>query len=160
MDLAALAMDLDFAMRLLRGRIRAESGVDAEGLSRPQLTALYRVVREGPITTSELAALEYMRPQSMAQTLAGLEKAGLVQRSPDPTDGRRILLSGTEPGSELVTDLLGLHARWLSAAIAEELAPEEQEELAGAVKLIGRLVDSTVGPVVSTRRRGAHGGAR
>ncbi|MEU3711228.1 MarR family winged helix-turn-helix transcriptional regulator [Streptomyces catenulae] len=160
MDLAALAMDLDFAMRLLRGRIRAESGVEAEGLSRPQLTALYRVVREGPITTSELAALEYMRPQSMAQTLTGLEEAGLIRRTPDEHDGRRILLSGTERGSELVTDLLGLHARWLSAAIADELSPDEQEQLASAVKLMGRLVDSTVGPVVSMRRRGVHGGAR
>ncbi|MEV0280496.1 MarR family transcriptional regulator [Streptomyces sp. NPDC050610] len=160
MDLAALAMDLDFAIRRLRGRIRTESGVDAEGLSRTQLTALYRVVHEGPITTSGLAAMEYMRPQSMAQTVTGLEEAGLVRRSSDPADGRRVLLSGTERGIELVTELLGLHARWLSAAIAEELAPEEQEELASAVRLIGRLVDSKVGPVRSARHEGAHGGDR
>ncbi|MGW7574545.1 MarR family winged helix-turn-helix transcriptional regulator [Streptomyces sp. NPDC054765] len=160
MDLAALAMDLDFAMRRLRGRIRAESGVDAEGWSRPQLTALYRVVHEGPITTSELAAMEYMRPQSMAQTVWGLEQGGLVERSPDPADGRRALLSGTERGKALVDDLLGLHARWLRAAIADELDPDEQEALAAAVKMVNRLADSAVPPVVAARGRGARGGAR
>ncbi|MGK4585101.1 MarR family winged helix-turn-helix transcriptional regulator [Kitasatospora sp. HPMI-4] len=160
MDLTALATDLDFAIRRLRGRIRAESGVDAEGLSRPQLTALYRVVHEGPVTTSELAATEYMRPQSMKQTLLGLEQSGLIQRSPDPADGRRVLLSGTPRGRELVTQLLGLHARWLSEAIAGELKPEEQETLAAAVRLIERLADSAAQPAAALPRRGGRGGTR
>ncbi|MFC3584833.1 MarR family transcriptional regulator [Streptantibioticus rubrisoli] len=47
----------------------------------------------GPISTSELAASEYMRTQSMAQTFPELEKGGLVQRTPDPRDGRRMLIS-------------------------------------------------------------------
>ncbi|MCQ4043065.1 hypothetical protein NON19_13760 [Streptomyces rubrisoli] len=34
-----------------------------------------------------------MRTQSMAQTFPELEKGGLVQRTPDPRDGRRMLIS-------------------------------------------------------------------
>ena len=160
MDVAALAVDLDFAMRGLRARIRAESGVGTEGLSRGQLTALYRVVHEGPITTSELAAVEYVRPQSMAQTLSALEETGLIQRSSDPTDGRRVLLSGTRRGSEMVTRLLGLYALWLRETISEELDSEEQEVLAAAVKLINRLAGSPAAPTMAGRRRHVPGERR
>jgi DNA-binding MarR family transcriptional regulator len=143
-DVTALAVRLDFSMRRLRSRVRAESGADGTGWTRPQLTALYRVVNEGPITTSELAAAEYMRPQSMAQTVAELEKGGLVERSPDPTDGRKVLIAGSKHGVELVDGVLAHHGRWLRQAILDELDEEEQQALAIAVELVNRLADSAV----------------
>lgn len=70
MDVVALTLKLDLAVRRLGSRARAESGwrswVDAT-----QLAALCRVVDDGPIT-SELAAAEYMRSRSIAQTVAEL----------------------------------------------------------------------------------------
>lgn len=158
--MSALAVDLDLAMRRLRSRVRAESGVDEAGWSRPQLAALYRVVNDGPLSISELAACEYMRPQSMAQTVSELEKGDLVERSPDPADGRRVLISATPRGSELVGSLLALHGRWLRQAILEELDEEEQRILAAAVKLVGRLADSPVAPLETPRGRRTREGAK
>ena len=60
---------------------------------------LARLEREGPATTSALAAAERVRPQSMAQTLAELGAAGLVGADGRiRTDGRQILIELTERG--------------------------------------------------------------
>ena len=48
--------------------------------------------------SSDLAAAERVRPQSMAQTVAELEAAGLRQPRPDPDDGRRALARADRRG--------------------------------------------------------------
>src|SRR6201989_343826 len=81
--------------RLVR-RLRAEGGQPPVG----QMAVLGRLDREGPASTSDLAAAERMRPQSMAQTVRDLESAGLVSRRPDPGDARRMLVELTPAGLE------------------------------------------------------------
>ena len=81
--------------RVIR-RLRAEGGQPPVG----QMAVLGRLDREGPASTSDLAAAERMRPQSMAQTVRDLESAGLVSRRPDPDDGRRALVELTPAGLE------------------------------------------------------------
>ncbi|HEY2439035.1 MAG TPA: hypothetical protein VGI07_02325 [Solirubrobacteraceae bacterium] len=46
--------------------------------------------------THRLISDEHATPQPMAQTVAGLERAGLVIRQPDPTDGRNRLVCLTD----------------------------------------------------------------
>jgi DNA-binding MarR family transcriptional regulator len=104
-----------------------------------QASVLSRLDREGPQTTSALAAAERVRPQSMAHTLAELETAGLIRRRPDPGDGRRIHIELTEGGRERVLEERGKREDWLAAAIAAELSAEEQRTLLAAVPLLRRL---------------------
>ncbi|WP_372346548.1 MarR family transcriptional regulator [Streptomyces sp. KL116D] len=49
-----------------------------------------------PASASDLAAIEGVRPQSMAKTVIALEQAGIDRRSQDPDDGRRQLVALTE----------------------------------------------------------------
>ncbi len=49
-----------------------------------QVSALVWIDGEGPSTTSKLAALEHVRPQSMAHTVGQLEAAGLITRTRRP----------------------------------------------------------------------------
>src|SRR5215213_1008035 len=94
---ADLAHELrDTIGRLVR-RLRLEPGPPA-----PQLTVLSRLEREGAASVSDLAAAERMRPQSMAQTVGDLERAGLVARRPDPADRRRQFVELTAAGAELL----------------------------------------------------------
>ena len=102
-------------------------------------TVLARLEREGPATTSSLAAAERVRPQSMAQTLAELETAGLIERRPDPRDGRRNQVELTPEGRERVLEGRGRREDWLAAAIAAELSPEEQRTVLAAIPLLQRL---------------------
>src|ERR1044072_8308935 len=95
-EVGPLASDLRVVVGQLIRRLRAEQG----RFSISQGAVLGRLDREGPQSVSDLAAAERVRPQSMAQTVADLESAGLVDRSPDPDDGRRALVSLTAAGNE------------------------------------------------------------
>ena len=103
---------------------------------------LARLEREGPATTSALAAAERVRPQSMAQTIAELGAAGLVARSPDPTDGRQILIELTERGRTTLAEERARREGWLANAIESELTAGEQETLLQALPILRRLAQS------------------
>ncbi|MFJ3672452.1 MarR family winged helix-turn-helix transcriptional regulator [Streptomyces sp. NPDC090106] len=152
---ADLALELVRSMDRLRGRIRSETGMHTGPWSRSQLAALYRVVSGPPATTSDLAAAEYMKPQSMSQTLAALEKNGLVTRSPDPADGRRMLVSATQRGREEAERWLAARENWLTAAIEHTLTAKEQSALPALAAILERLADSDA---VSAPRRGRGSG--
>jgi DNA-binding MarR family transcriptional regulator len=135
-DTTQLAGELRVVLGQLMRRLRAE-----HGFSLAQGSVLGRLDRDGPATVSDLAAAERIRPQSMAQTVTDLESDGLVARSPDPTDGRRILVALTDAGrATLAADRLKREG-WLAGSIDEELSDEEQHLLANAVPLMRRLLD-------------------
>ncbi|MEV7970775.1 MarR family transcriptional regulator [Sphaerisporangium sp. NPDC088356] len=50
------------------------------------------------VTASELASAEGVRHRSMTATVASLIALGLVERRPDPDDGRRLLIGLTAEG--------------------------------------------------------------
>src|SRR6201996_9087297 len=92
----ALAGELRIGVgMLLRRRRQAPTGDD---LTLPEGSALARLDRYGPSTASELAKREQISPQSMGATTAALEARGLIERTADPGDGRRQILSPTEAG--------------------------------------------------------------
>src|SRR5579862_7146812 len=68
----------------------------ADDLTLAETSALSRLDRGGPATSSDLAKLDRISPQSMGATIAALEQRGLVVRQRDPGDGRRIVLSVSE----------------------------------------------------------------
>ena len=137
LDVARSASELRVVLGQLVRRLRAE-----HNFAISHATVLGRLDREGPRTTSALAAAERVRPQSMAQTISELGAAGLVGRRPDPLDGRQILIELTDLGRQALTDERRRRDGWLAQAIATELTSEEREILARAVPLIRRLTQS------------------
>ena len=136
LDQAQLANDLRTAVSHLIRRFRAEAELPI-----PQLQALGLIARLGPRTTSQLAAHERMRPQSMAQTVSQLEESGLVERQPDPADGRQQLITLTPRGEASIADFRRTAEAWVADAVQTRLSASEQAELARGVELLGRLVD-------------------
>ena len=135
-DVALSASELRIVLGQLMRRLRAEHALPIS-----QGTVLARLEREGPATTSALAAAERVRPQSMAQTIAELGTAGLVARSPDPTDGRQILIELTELGRTTLAEERARREGWLASAIESELTAEEQETLFRSIALLCRLAE-------------------
>ena len=133
-QVATAASELRLVLGQLVRRLRAEYSFPVA-----QASVLSRLDLEGAQTTSGLAAADRVRPQSMAQTLAELETAGLIERRPDPADGRRVLIELTTLGRERVLEARGRREDWLAAAIADELDPQEQRTLLAAVPLLRRL---------------------
>nr|WP_202420692.1 MarR family transcriptional regulator [Actinomadura rayongensis] len=121
---------------LLR-RLR-QTKVDDE-LTPSQTAVLVRLDREGPATSSALAAAEGVRPQSMGAIVAALTERGLVVRAPDPADGRRVVLSLSDTGREGLRGVRRERSRRLTAALRDELTDDERALLAAAVPLLERV---------------------
>lgn len=138
-SLDAAVTDLSLAVGQLLRRLRAESNPD--GLTWSQTIALARLEKAGPTATAELARLESVKPQSMGATLAELEREGLVERQPHPTDGRQVLFALTDAGLEARRKRNAAKQKWLQAAIAR-LDPGERDTLSAAAVLIKRLSEA------------------
>ena len=134
--MAAAVTELTAAVGQLLRRLRSQANPNELNLS--QLSALARLDQQGATTTAELARTEAMKPQSMGTILASLEKEGLVQRQPHPTDGRQILFALTPAGAEVRRQRGAAKREWLLAAMAK-LEPAELETLLEAIPLIKRL---------------------
>src|SRR5882757_1303520 len=107
-DTARTASELRVVLGALLRRLRAENRFPIH-----HGAVLGRLDRQGPASVSDLAAAEKVRPQSMAQTVGELESDGLVERRPDPDDGRRALVELTTAGRETLEDDRSRRVGWL-----------------------------------------------
>ena len=133
---AALRVSVGMLLRRLR-QVRPD-----DELSLPESSALARLDRIGPATPGALAKVEQISPQSMGATLAALEARHLVERRPDPADGRRVVLSVTEAGLELLRNKRGARTEQLAQALSAGFTAAELRQLAEAAPLLERLAQS------------------
>jgi DNA-binding MarR family transcriptional regulator len=113
--------------------------IGAGELTLPERIALARLERDGRSTAARLARLEQISPQSMGATLGRLEASGLVARSNDPTDGRRVLLAVTRKGLRALHDRRSARTAQLATALQAEFTTAELEQLRVSVALLERL---------------------
>jgi DNA-binding MarR family transcriptional regulator len=135
-DATGVASELRLAISRLIRRLRAE-----HSFSISHAAVLGRLEREGARTASALALAERVKPQSMAQTISELSNELLVTRRPDPDDGRRTLIELTELGRATLARERARREDWLAHAIEDGLSPAEQQTLARAVPLLGRIAE-------------------
>lgn len=139
-----LALSLATGLRDVFGHFKRQFRHKAAigDLTVSQIAALSRLDRDGPATVTGLARAEGVRPQSMGATVAALEAIGLVGGAPDPDDGRQTIWSLTPACREWIR--LGRAARtdWLFHAIQKQLTPAEQQQLADAIGLLKRIIES------------------
>jgi DNA-binding MarR family transcriptional regulator len=141
-DVVDVAAALRDSIGLLRRRLRQVKAEGAAGgVTLPESAALVRLDRGGPATSSVLARQEQISPQSMGATLAGLEGRGLVGRQPDPLDGRRVVISITEAGRQVLRDRRDEHTQLLAGALAAGFTPDEVNVLRAAAPLLERLAE-------------------
>lgn len=135
-------MQLAEDLLVLHGRIRRTllTGKDDE-VTASQTAALGRLLRYGEQTVADLARAEGVRPQSMGATVQALEDLGLVERRPDPTDGRRALVRATETGSRAREEAWGTRTRVLADRLAG-LSDADRDTVARAIALLVPLTEA------------------
>lgn len=140
LDVSEVAGALRVSMGLVVRRLRQ---LKAGGqITLPENSALARLDRGGPATSSELARQEQISPQSMGATLAGLEGRGLVERRPDPADGRRAVMSITPAGQQVLRDRRDDSTRRLAQALSTGFTSAELDQLMAIVPLLDRLAQN------------------
>lgn len=124
---------LALAVGRLNRRIRSATG----GLSHGQLSALSTIVRRGPLRPSEIAAIEVVAAPTITRVVSDLEARGLVERRPDPADGRSFFVSGTQDGVALLLAARSDRARAVAAILAE-LPADDVEALRASLPALER----------------------
>lgn len=142
------------AIHLLRRLRRADAG---SGIPGPRLSALSVLVFAGPMTVSELAAAEQVRPPTMTRVIASLEEAGLVVREGDTSDRRLVRVRATTRGEEVLNEGRRRRTAMLVQAL-EELPQSERDTLRAALDSLERIVGARHGPMRRTAAK-APGGA-
>jgi DNA-binding MarR family transcriptional regulator len=139
-DIGQIAATLRLSVGLLLRRLRQVPTTDELTLS--ESAALARLDRGGPATAAALARIEQISPQAMGATLSSLESRALVQRAPDPDDGRRVILSITEPGLQVLRDRRNARTERLAEALSSGFTRAELEQLMATAPLLERLAQS------------------
>jgi len=138
LDVHEVAAALRVSVGLLRRRLR-QVQPDGNELTWPETSALARLDRGGPATPGALAKLEQISPQSMGATLGALEARGLIERHPDPGDGRRAVMSLTEAGRQVLQDKRDARTQQLAQALSTGFTRDELSLLMAATPLLERL---------------------
>jgi DNA-binding MarR family transcriptional regulator len=135
-------------LRVLFSRLRRRLRELAIGddLTPSQTAALTRLWKEGASSASGLAGAEGVRPQSMATIVAALEQRGLIERTPDPEDGRRQVVSLTGQGRRRAESDRQARQEWLARAIQERYSERERRVILEALSLLERLTESETPP--------------
>jgi DNA-binding MarR family transcriptional regulator len=138
-DVSEVAGALRVAVGLVVRKLQQMPSGDE--LTLAESSALARLERGGPATSSDLARLERISPQSMGVTVAALLERALIERSRDPEDGRRIVLSITESGRRTVHDKRGAKTEHIAAALRNGFSEDELGQLQAAAVLLERLAE-------------------
>ena len=108
-------------------------------VSRTEVGVL-RKLRGAPRRITELAAEERVTQPAITLLVNRLTERGWVQRIPDPTDGRAVLVSLTPAGQEVFERLRAEYRALLHEEMAS-LEDGEVETLAAAVAILDKLID-------------------
>jgi DNA-binding MarR family transcriptional regulator len=119
-------------------RLRQEAAAEATGLTPTSTAALATIEDRGPLTPSELAEIERVKRPTATRTLGCLEREGLIERTPDPADGRSSLVSLNAAGRERLRRLRGRKNAYLARRM-RDLSAAEVETLERAAEILDRM---------------------
>lgn len=100
MPTSELEQQLSLLARRLSKPVRLHGPSGWTVLDRPAYQALWRIVEDGPLRPTSLAALIGVDLSVVSRQVKALEEVGFVTRSPDPADARAALVRATESGLE------------------------------------------------------------
>jgi DNA-binding MarR family transcriptional regulator len=122
-------------------RLRQEAaGGGAAEMTPTAVAALATVERHGPLTPSELAEIERIKRPTATRILRVLIEVGLVDRAPDPDDGRSALISVNAAGRERLRRLRGRKNAYLARRM-RELPAEDLRTLERATEILEQILE-------------------
>ena len=143
-QISASAVQTASAVRVVFGRVkrRLRELADTDDLTPSQISVLSRLDKDGPASASDLAAMERVRPQSMASILTALRNSDLIARHPDPEDGRRQVNTLTTAGRHRIQGDRKVRQEWLAQALQEQCTEAERQTILKALALLDNALEA------------------
>jgi DNA-binding MarR family transcriptional regulator len=149
-----------YELRILQALRRIIRAVDIHSyklssqhnITGPQLACLLVIKENGPLTSSNLAKKVYLSPSTVVGIIDRLEEKNLVARNRDSKDRRRVHISITPTGQQLVEAAPSLLQDTLSSALTE-LPEIEQVSITMALEKLVDLMEARhigAAPVLET----------
>ena len=127
---------IGFILRMVSQRHAAIFARDiGTNLTPTQWAALSKLAEAGPCSQNQLGRLTAMDVATIKGVIDRLSARGLTETSPDPDDGRRLLVSLTRAGQQLAEKL----APNAIAITRETLAPLDAKEREVLMALLNKL---------------------
>ncbi|WP_137726416.1 MarR family winged helix-turn-helix transcriptional regulator [Prescottella subtropica] len=127
-------------LRVVLGRIARQVDRQTSGgeLTKTQFSILTTAVRRGPIGAGEMAEIESLNPTMLSRMVSKMEAGGLLQRSAHPDDRRSVMVSATDAGIALHTELRDKRTRLFADHLAR-LPEAKTRDLLGALPALEAL---------------------
>lgn len=113
------------------------------GLSATDMWLVAYLNDHDSVRLSDLAAWQAVDKSTITMQVKRLVEAGLVERTPDPTDRRAVRVSLTDHGWEVLR-VNREQARHFIAQLLGEWSPEDREHLAYFVNRLADAVDASL----------------
>lgn len=121
------------------GRISRERARTGE-VTPQQAETLQLISEKGAVSTSQLAVILGIDPSTASRNLAGLEKAGLVQRKKGTEDGRQTDIRLTPKGKR-AADSATQGATQAFCSLLDRLPRNERQRVTDALELVALAID-------------------
>jgi len=135
---SGLATVMTATLERLIGLFRSLSPPD--GLSLTAAATLTTLERSGPSRLTALAAYEGVTQPAMTQLVDRLQGMGLLERTPDPSDGRVVRVRITDEGRALLARRRAVRAERV-AELLVRLSPGDQALLTAALPAMEALAN-------------------
>lgn len=110
-------------------------------LSQTERSILVLLEQHDYLLSAELAILEKITPQSMGALLNHLAELSLISKTASESDKRKVHISLSAAGKEMLEQVRHERDEWLSKAIAEVCTAQEQLILKEAIGPLTKLVN-------------------
>lgn len=129
---------LEHEMGVLIRRVKRVIGVRARSVHEDLQPASYLMLtylaETGPLRSSAIAETFDIDKGAISRQVQHLLDLGLVDRSPDPADGRATLVSASPEALRRLADVIDHRRKWVD----ERLGDWSSQELAGFAEALGR----------------------
>jgi len=135
-----LATALRTLLTRLIKKLRKESATGSQ-LSLTERSTMGLLQQYNKLMPTELASMEKITNQSMSSVLNNLNELGYITRTASETDKRKVYISLSTLGDQMLTQVRSERDEWLAKAIRETCTEEEQEWLWRSIIPLKKLVD-------------------
>ncbi|MGC4804245.1 MarR family winged helix-turn-helix transcriptional regulator [Micromonospora sp. DT233] len=138
--LGRIETEVALLMRLGEGTRRATGTAEHRVLDRAAYVILRHLAAAGPQNVSALAARLNLDGSTVTRQVSAMQRDGLINRAPDPSDGRGTVISPSPAGLQRMAAVRAARTR-LYGGILGDWTPEDRETLADMLARLNHALE-------------------